>query len=64
MKNGVIAVLVVAALLSTSGSTLGAGKMGGASGMDIVGQDNAPFTESPVDAIDEELAPVDGLSGR
>jgi hypothetical protein len=30
MKNGVVAVLVVAALLSTSRSTLAAGKLGSA----------------------------------
>ncbi len=34
MKNGIAAVLVVGALLSTSGSTLAAGKLGGAGGMD------------------------------
>ncbi len=38
MKQGIAAVLIVGALLSTGGSTLAAGKLGGASGMDVVGQ--------------------------
>ena len=46
MKNGVIAVVVAGMLVfSASGSTLAAGKLGGASQLDGVGRGNAVAVE-------------------